>query len=41
MDSNFNFEPVNCQPVLNGFQVPTPGDSDSDGLGAGPKESIF
>lgn len=41
MDSNFHFEPVNCQPVLNGCQVPSPGDSDSDGLGQVPRNLYF
>lgn len=41
MDSNFHFEPVNCQPVLNGCQVPSPGDSDLDGLGQVPRNLYF
>ena len=41
MDSNFHFEPVNCQPVLNGCQVPSPGDSDSDCLGQVPRNLYF
>lgn len=41
MDSNFHFEPVNCQPVLNGCQVPSPGDSDSDSLGQVPRNLYF